>query len=74
MYPPQEALTLLLYKDPEQWAGGGDGLVVVVIIVDGQQVPVDVRVAHQHVNIRDLVNMLQQSIKLLEFSRLGSFQ
>lgn len=74
MRAPAKALTLLLYKNPEQWIGRGNGLVVVVVIVYGQQVPVDVCVAHQHVDIGDLVNVLQQSIKLLKFSRLGSFQ
>lgn len=71
---PTKALTLLLYENPEQWIGSGDGLVVVVVIIYGQQVAVDVCIAHQHVHIGDLVNMLQQSIKLLKFSRLGSFQ
>lgn len=47
---------------------------VVVVIVYGQQVPVDVCIAHQHVNIGDLVNMLQQAVKLLKFSRFGSLQ
>lgn len=71
---PTKALTLLLYKDPEQWVGSGNGLVVVIVVVYGQQVPVDVCVAHQHVNVGDLVNVLQQSIKLLKLPGLGSFQ
>lgn len=74
MHAPTKALTLLLYKNPEQWIGGGNRLVVVVIIIYRQQVPVDICVAHQHVDIGDLVNMLQQSVKLLKFSRLRSFQ
>lgn len=39
---------------------------VVVVIVDGQEVAVDVRVAQEHVHPWDLVHCLQQLVEVLE--------
>lgn len=47
---------------------------VIVVVVDGQQVPVDVRVPHQNIHVWDLVHVLQQPIELLKLARLGSLQ
>lgn len=47
---------------------------IIVIVVDGQQVPVDVRVPHQDIDVGDLVNVLQQPIELFKLARLGSLQ
>lgn len=39
---------------------------VVIIIVDGQQVAVDVRVSQQHVGAGDAVEVLEEAVELLE--------
>lgn len=67
-------LTFPLQEKPEQWAGGGDGLVVIVIIVDGQQVTVHVGVAHQQLHVGDAVDVLQQPVELIEAARLRPIQ
>lgn len=56
-------LTLLLDDDPEKGVGRGQGFVVVVVIVDGQEVPMDVHVAQEHVHPWDLVQHLQQAVE-----------
>jgi len=68
------ALTFPLQEQPEQGAGGGDGLVVVVVIVDGQQVSVDVGVAHQQLHVGDAVHVLQEAVELIEAARLRPIQ
>ena len=67
-------LTFPLQEQPEQRAGSGDGLVVVVIVVDGQQVAVHISVAHQQVHIGDAVYVLQEAIELIKSARLGPIQ
>lgn len=64
-------LTFPLQKQPEQGAGRGDGLLVVVIVVDGQQVTVHVGVAHQQLHIRDVMDVLKKAVKLIEAPRFG---
>lgn len=65
-------LTLLLDDDPEEGVGRGQGFVVVVVVVDGQEVAVDVGVAQEHVHPRDLVHCLQQLVEVLEAAGAGA--
>lgn len=50
----------------------GHGLAEVVIIVDGQQVSVNVRVADHHLHIGDAMEVHDQLKELLEFARFRS--
>lgn len=70
----RKLLTFPLQEKPEQRAGGGDGLVVIVIVVDGQQVAVDVGVAHQQLHVGDAVDVLQEPVELIEAARLRPIQ
>lgn len=47
---------------------------VIVIVVDRKEVSVDICVAHQQVHIGNAVDMLQESIELIKFARLGTIQ
>lgn len=67
-------LTFPLQKQPEEGAGSGDGLLVVVIIVDGQQVTVHISVAHQQLHIRDVMDMLKQAVELIEATWFGPIE
>lgn len=67
-------LTFPLQKQPEQRVGRGDGLVVVVIVVDGQQVAVHVGVAHQQLHVGDAVHVLQKAVELIKAPRLRPIQ
>lgn len=51
-------LTFPLQEQPEERAGSGDGLVVVVIIVDGQQVAMHVSIAHQQLYVGNAMHVL----------------
>lgn len=53
------ALTFSLNENPEQRIGCRNCLVIIVIIIDGQQVSVNVRVPHQDIDVGDLVHVLQ---------------
>lgn len=63
--------TFPLQKQPEQRVSRGDGLVVVVVVVDWQQVTVHVGVPHQHVHVGDAMHMLQEAVELIEAARFG---
>lgn len=45
---------------------------VVVVVVDGQEVAVDVRVAQEHIHPWDLVHCLQQLVEVLEAAGAGA--
>lgn len=67
-------LTFPLQKEPEEGAGGGDGFLVVVIIVDGQQVPVHISVAHQQLHVGDVMDMLKKAVELIEAAWFGPIE
>ena len=68
------AHTFALQEEAEHGAGHGDGPVVVVIVVDGQQVALQVGVAHQQLHVGDAVHVLQQPVELIVAARLGAVQ
>lgn len=47
---------------------------VIIIVVDGKEVSVHICVAHQQVHVGNAVDMLQESIELIELARLGTVQ
>lgn len=67
-------LTFPLQEEAEQGRCHGDCFMVVVIVVDWQQVPVNIGVTHNQVDVRDPMHMLQQAIELIKASRLGPVQ
>ena len=67
-------LTFPLQKEPEEGAGGGDGFLVVVVIVDGQQVFVNVSVAHQQLHVGDVMDMLEEAVELVEATWFGPIE
>lgn len=50
--------------------GRGHRLAEVVVVVDGQQVPVDVGVADHHLHVGDAVNVQNELVKLLKLAGL----
>ena len=68
------ALTFPLQEEAEQGCCRGDGLVVVVIVVDGEEVSLHVCVAHQQVHVGNAVNMLKEPVELIKLARLGPVQ
>lgn len=70
----QTILTFSLQEEAEQRRRCGDSLVVVVIVVNWQQVPMDVGVAHQQIYIGDSVHMLQKAIELVKTAWLGAIK
>lgn len=62
--------TLSLYEDPEQWMSCWHGLAEVVVIVDGQQIPMDVSIANHHLHVGDAVNVQDKFVEFLELARL----
>lgn len=50
----------------------GHGLAEVVVVVDGQKVSVDVRVADHHLHVGDAVEVQDQLKELLKLARLHS--
>lgn len=67
-------LTFLGYDNPQQWIGRGHSFVEVLVVVDGQEVPVDVCVAQQHIHPTDVVDVLEEAVELLEVSRSTPLQ
>lgn len=59
-------LTFPLKEESEEGAGSGDSLVVVVVIVDGQQVAVDVGVTHKQVHVGNTMDVLQEAVELIK--------
>lgn len=51
--------TFSLKEEPQKRIGSRDGLVVVVIIVDRKQVPVDICIPHEQVHVWNAMHMLQ---------------
>lgn len=68
------ALTFPLQEEPEEGVGSGDGFLVVVIIVDGQQVTVHVSVAHQQLHVGDVMDVLKKAVELIEATGFGPIQ
>lgn len=66
--------TSFLDEDPEQRVCTRDRLAEVVIIVDGQQVPVHVRVADGHVGVGDVVRVHDQLVEVFKLPRLVTVQ
>lgn len=67
-------LTFPLQEEAEQGRCHGDCFMVVVIVVDRQQVPMNIGITHKQVDVRDPMHMLQQAIELIKASRLGPVQ
>ena len=66
--------TSFLDEDPEQGVCAGDRLAEVVIVVDGQQVAVHVRVADGHLGVGDVMGVHNQLVEVFELSRLLTVQ
>lgn len=68
------SLTFPLQEESEQRVSCGDCLVVVVVIVDGQQVAVNVGVGHQQLHVGDAMHVLQEAIEFIKTTRLRPIQ
>ena len=63
------SLTVSLYEEPKQRVCSGHGLAEVVVVVDGEQVAVDVRVANHHLHVYP-VNVQDELVELLKLPGL----
>lgn len=64
--------TSFLDEDPEQRVCTRDGLAEVVIVVDGQQVTMHVRVPDGHLGVGDVVGVYDQLVEVFKLPRLLS--
>ena len=65
-----ENYTFLLYDDPERGFGGCEGFEIVVIVVDGEEVPLGVGVAHEERRLVQIVHAPQECIEVFKRGHL----
>lgn len=66
--------TSFLDEDSKQGVCTWDRLAEVVVIVDGQQVPVHIGVADGHLGVRDVVGVHHQLVEIFKLPRLVAVQ